>query len=140
MSLLLGFTVIFGVALYYFQTYAFYERRNDVESLPVAGETVPIRNYTGIDATTSPLKLRGCFVADPLAFSSAERAPDAVPLTAPSWFSCFDAPALAESLDVGDASAYRLQSDEPKGFDLMVAIYPDGRGYLWRQLGPEFAN
>lgn len=140
MSLFLGFTVLFGIALYYFQTFAFYERKTDIVSLQVAGETVLVRNYEGIDASTSPLKLRGCFKADPLLFSAAEPAPDAVPLTAPAWFSCFDAGSLTESLLSGEASAYRVRSDDPEGFDLMVAVYPDGRGFIWRQLGPEFAE
>ena len=140
MSLLLGFAAVFGVALYYFQTYAFYERRSDIVSLEVGGEPVPVRDYVGIDSPTSPLKLRACFAADPRAFSAADPAPDAVRLTPPSWFTCFDARALTESLASGAASAYRLTSDDPRGFDVMVAIYPDGRGFLWRQLGPEFAE
>lgn len=139
-SLFIGFVALFGIALYYFQTYAFYEQTSDAEVLQVAGEPVSISGYQGIDASTSPLKLRGCFTAEPGAFDAAEPAPGEVPLTAPAWFECFDTAGLTEDLASGAALAYRIQTDEPKGFDLMVAVYPDGRGYLWRQLGSEFSD
>ena len=135
---LLLFTAAFAAALWWFQVYAFYERASGVGALTVAGEIVPIADYEGIDAATSPLKLRGCFRADPEAFAAAPPAPDAEPLTAPFWFRCFDARAIAGDLAAGRATAYALESDRPPGFDLIVALYPDGRGYLWRQLNDRF--
>jgi hypothetical protein len=140
MIALIGFTALFAAALYYFQVYAFYERSEGVGALEVAGAAVPIADYEGIDAATSPLKLRGCFRADPAAFAAAEPAPEAEPLTAPFWFRCFDARAIGEDLAAGRAAAFRLASDRPPGFDLIVALYPDGRGYLWRQLGAQWRD
>jgi hypothetical protein len=137
---ILAVAAIFGAALWWFQVYAFYERQSGVGALRVAGEVVPIADYDGIDAATSPLKLRGCFRADPAAFAAAEPAPDATPLVAPSWFDCFDVETLTEDLAAGRARAYALEHDAPAGFDLLVAIYPDGRGYLWRQLGKDYAG
>lgn len=135
MILFLAFVAVFAAALVYYQLFAFYERSGAVETLEVAGAAVPVADYQGIDARTSPLKLRGCFRADPLLFAAAEPAADATPLTAPFWFGCFDAGRLTEDLAAGRAAAYALGRDAPAGFDLMAAIYPDGRGYLWRQLG-----
>ena len=135
---LLAFTAAFGVALWWAQTHAWYERVEGVGALTVAGVVTPVADWRGIDASTSPLKLRGCFRADPAAFAAAEPAPDATPLTGPGWFDCFDAGALTEDIASGRAWAYALTRDEPDGFDLMAAIYPDGRGYLWRQLGARY--
>jgi hypothetical protein len=134
----LAFVVVFAAALVYFQLFAFYQRTEGVGGLEVAGTVVPIADYDGIDAATSPLKLRGCFRADPDAFAAVPPAPEAEPLTAPFWFGCFDARAIARDLDEGRATAHALETDRPEGFDLMVAIYPDGRGYLWRQLNERF--
>jgi hypothetical protein len=135
---LVGFAALFGAALYYFQVFAWYERASGVGALTVAGEVVPIADYDGIDAASSPLKLRGCFRADPASFAAAPPAADATPLTAPFWFRCFDARAIGGDLAAGRASAYALESDRPPGFDLMVAVYPDGRGFLWRQLNARY--
>ncbi len=133
---LLAFAALFGAALYYFQVFAYYERTADTAALGA----VPVSAYEGIDAASSPLKLRGCFTADPAAFAGAEPAPDAEPLVAPFWFGCFDARKISQDLEAGRAAAYRLRVDDPSGFDTVAALYPDGRGYLWRQLNARFAN
>lgn len=138
MIALLAFTAVFAAALWWFTFYAWYERSEGVGALTVAGEVVPVADWRGIDAASSPLKLRGCFRADPAAFAAAEPAPDATPLTGPFWFDCFDAGAIERDLASGAAAAYALSRDDPNGFDLMAAVYPDGRGYLWRQLGADY--
>jgi hypothetical protein len=137
---LLAFTAVFGAALYYFQTFAFYERQSGVGALTLDGAPVPVADYEGIDAATSPLKLRGCFRVDPAAFAAAAPVEDATPLVAPFWFDCFDAGAITEDLAAGRAAAYAVDPGRVEGFDGRAAIYPDGRGYVWRQLGPEFAR
>ncbi len=134
---LLAFTAMFAAALVWFQFFAYYEPTTR-DTLTVNGRPVPVSAFEGIDAATSPLKLRGCFTADPDALRGAEPAPDATPLLAPFWFRCFDARTLASDIDTGAATAHRLAADDPDGFDLMVAVYPDGRGYLWRQLNERF--
>lgn len=138
--LVLGFAVFLGVfaaALVWFQFFAFYERQSGVGALQIAGEAVPISDYDGIDATSSPLKLRGCFRIDPAAVASLAPAADATPLVGPFWFRCFDAGRLTDDLAAGRATAYRIAHDDPEGFDTMIAVYPDGEGYLWRQLNGE---
>ena len=133
-----AFLAVFSAALAWFQFYAFYERQHGIGALVIAGEVVPIADYDGIDSTSSPLKLRGCFRMDPTTVADLEPAADATPLLAPFWFRCFRAGALTTDIAAGAASAYRIAEDEPAGFDLMLAVYPDGRGYFWRQLNERF--
>lgn len=138
--LVLGFAVflaIFAAALVWFQFFAFYERQSGVDALRIAGEAVPIVGYDGIDATSSPLKLRGCFRMNPVAVAGLPAAADATPLVGPFWFRCFNAGRLTDDLAAGLATAYRIAHDDPAGFDTMIALYPDGEGYLWRQLNGE---
>ncbi|MFT3974286.1 MAG: DUF6446 family protein [Amaricoccus sp.] len=132
-----AFVALFAAALVWFQFFAFYERQSGVGALQIAGAPVPIADYDGIDATTSPLKLRGCFRIDPAAVAGLAPVADATPLVAPFWFRCFDAARLTDDLAAGRATAYRIAHDEPAGFDTMIALYPDGAGYLWRQLNGE---
>jgi len=138
-----AFVAIFSVALWWFQTRAFYTE-TDRQAVTVAGRTYPVTGWQGIDATSSPLKLRACFRLDPEAVARiADRLapyPDATPLVAPGWFECFDAGALTRALEEGRATAWIAEAEEHEGADRVLAAYPDGRAYLWRQLTPEFAE
>jgi hypothetical protein len=134
----LAFGVVFAAALTYFQLFAFYERTEAPEALDVGDDRVPVEDWNGIDAATSPLKLRACFETEATALAEAEPAAEATPLTAPFWFRCFDARGLTHDLAAGRAEAYPVTRDEPDGFDTMLAVYPDGRAYLWRQLNERF--
>jgi hypothetical protein len=129
-----AFAAVFAAVLVWTQFFAFYHRETATPLL--AG--LPVADYRGIDATSSPLKLRGCFTLDPAATAELPPAPEATPLVAPFWFRCFDAGQLTEDLASGAASARLLARDEPPGFDAVLAVYPDGRGYLWRQLNDRF--
>lgn len=135
---LLAFTAVFAAALWWATFYAWYRQSADLGALSVAGTPTPVADWRGIDSSASPLKMRACFRADPAAFAGAEAAPDATPLTGPFWFDCFDAETIVRDLAAGRARAYALTRDVPDGFDEMAAIYPDGRGYLWRQLGADY--
>lgn len=132
------FTAIFGGALWYFQTAAFYARVTDVTEIDVQGHSLQVVKYQGIDADTSPLKLRACFrIRDgvaPDALAHFPRADDATPLVAPAWFDCFDAPALQAGIDAGPLRPIVAGANEPWGFDRIVATWPDGRGVMWRQM------
>ncbi|HEU0222012.1 MAG TPA: DUF6446 family protein, partial [Paracoccaceae bacterium] len=72
--------------------------------------------------------------------AAAPRAEDATPLSAPSWFGCFDHAQLTRDLAAGRAVAYRAGTDVPKDFERIIAVYPDGRAYMWRQLQKEFRD
>jgi hypothetical protein len=131
---MLGFAALFGAGLWYAQVYAYYDRVDGLSAITAGGRSVPVRDYRGLDGTSSPLKLRGCFTVDPAALAGLPPAPDAVPLSTPGWFHCFDAPALGAALLAGRAQAVRAARDEPPGFDRIIVHFPDGRAYQWRQV------
>ncbi len=144
-TLVIGFLVfvaVFAAGLIWTQFFAYYERQKGVDALTIAGAVVPVADYDGIDSTSSALKLRGCLKIDPaqVARLAPPAAPQATPLNPPFWFRCFDAGALTDDLASGAALAYDIGRDQPEGFDLMLAVYPDGRGYLWRQLNERYAD
>ena len=132
---LVAFTVIFGAVLWYFQTYAFYAELG-AETVTIAGRDYAVSDYRGIDAMTSPLKLRSCFYLP--AVPDAPVAENPTPLVAPGWFDCFDARTIAEALEAGDAIAYLAQPDEFDGVDRLVARYADGRAFEWRQFNDKY--
>ncbi len=141
--LIVGFLIflgLFAAGLIYTQFFAFYERQHGVGALTIAGAVVPVADYDGIDASSSPLKLRGCFRIDPAAVAALTPAPKPTPLTPPFWFRCFDAGRIEADLASGAARAYAIGPGQPPGFDTMIAVYPDGRGYLWRQLDAAFGD
>ena len=132
------FVVIFGAALWWFQVFAYYRTVDGLMVVDIAGRPVQVVGYRGIDADSSPLKMRGCFRLDPGALpEDAAAAEDPAPLIAPFWFGCFDAEALGADLEAGRARALVAARDEPEGFDRLVAVYPDGRAYQWRELREE---
>lgn len=142
-TLILGsaaFVAIFAAALVYTQFFAYYQAEDGLETLATQGRPVPVAGYDGIVATSSPLKLRGCFRIAPEAVAALQPAEDATPLNAPFWFRCFDAGTLTEDIASGAARAFAITRDEPQGFDTLLAVYPDGRGYVWRQLNARFAS
>jgi hypothetical protein len=138
MAAFLVFVAIFAAALIYFQFFAFYQRAAAPDALAVRDVPLAVSDWQGIDAESSPLKLRGCFTTDRESLAGLEPAQDATPLVAPFWFGCFDAGELTEDLAEGRAVAYPVARDEPEGFDIMLAVYDDGRAYLWRQLNERF--
>ncbi len=142
-KLVTGFLVFLGIfvaALIWFQFFAYYRSDDGLDAITIAGAEVPVTGYAGIEGTSSPLKRRGCFTIDPAAVEGLAADPDATPLVAPFWFRCYDARTLSEDLASGAAKAYDISPDTPEGFDLMLAVYPDGRGYLWRQLNARYAE
>ncbi len=137
---LLVFVALFGAGLFYTQNYAYYDTTDGRQAIEVQGQTLPVSDYRGIDASSSGLKRRGCFSVDPAAFDGVPRAEAPVPLTPPYWFDCFDTEAIAQDLTEGRAEAYVAAENELDGIDRIVAVYPDGRAYEWRQLNEKFAD
>ena len=140
MSGLVAFAAIFGAALWYFQVYHYYDEVTGLTEIEAFGDPFPVRNYRGIEAASSPLKLRACFEVDWDYAPSDEYRETATPLTAPHWFECFDAEAIARDLADGSAIAILAAKDEPNGIDRYIAQYPDGRAFMWRQLNEKFAD
>lgn len=131
MTGLITAALIFGAALWWAQTRGWYREVTGVEAITIAGVRTPVAGYRGVDAASSPLKLRGCFLVEDVEGAPAN---DPEPLVAPGWFDCFDARAIAADLAAGDARAVLAERGAPAGFDRIVAVYPDGRAFEWRQI------
>ena len=135
---LLAFCVVFGGGLYYAQTQAYYETVRDVTEVSTSVGTIPVAGYEGIDAPSSPLKLRACFEVEPELLAGLPAAPAAKPLVPPDWFTCFDAGGLTADLSSGAAVAHEVADETPEGSGYRIAryiaVYPDGRAFMWRQI------
>lgn len=139
-----------GVAIYYLQVYGYYEpvelQQDGVElrlTSLVSGAPEPIiaDDFEGIDADSSPLRFRGCFTT-PMSLALLSETyvayDEAEPLNAPGWFDCFDAAAIGEDLESGAALPFLAERDIADGVDRVVAVYPDGRAYVWHQLNEKY--
>jgi hypothetical protein len=136
--------LVAGVAMYWLQVYAFYEPVNfapgNITLVPIDSEVpeaIVAENVTGIDANSSPLRFRACFTT-PLTQATLTETyklyEKPVPLTAPGWFDCFDADAIGEALERGEALAFLSKPEVARGVDRVVAVFPDGRAFAWHQL------
>jgi hypothetical protein len=134
---LVGFMLLFGLAFWWFQEHAFYTETQS-ETVEIAGTVYSVTRWRGIASTSSPLKLRACFVlGEPI---QALPALEPEPLVAPGWFKCFNARVIEESLENGYAEAFVAARNEPPGFDRIIAVFPGGRSYMWRQLNGSIAR
>ena len=143
-ALLLGGGAIlaaFTAALWYFQFHAFYE---DLPQQPliVQGTEYAVVSWEGTDASSSPLKRRVCLNVTPDAVAQMATAhkglTDAEPLVAPDWFECFNAKQITRDIAAGKAVGYLMGPSAFDGVDELLAVYPDGRAFIWRQLDPRF--
>jgi len=134
MSAMLGFALIFGAVLWYFQTRAYYQDVTGVTEVMAYGDAFPVSDYRGIDAVTSPLKMRACFTVDWDYWPSDEFKDVAEPLTTPGWFDCFDAVQIETDIESGAATAILADENDPYGFSRFIARYEDGRAFMWRQI------
>ena len=143
---------IAGFGGYWLQEYAYYEPVSftpgaEILLTPLTSptpEAIPVKDISGIDATSSPLRYRACFtsVVSLATLTESYKVYDkATPLNAPSWFSCFDAGKITEALTSGQAVAFLGQANVVPNsnhveFDRVVAVFPDGKAYAWTQLSP----
>ena len=134
---LIGFTVLFGMAFWWFQEHAFYQE-TQADQVEIAGRVYPVTEWEGVASTSSPLKMRACFLIREDIDALPAMAPE--PLVAPGWFKCFNAEVIAENLARDYAKAYVAERNDPKGFDRIVAVFPGGRAYMWRQLSERVAE
>ena len=138
--LFLCIVVIFTAALFYFQNYAYYDSIETKHSILLGKKRYKISYYQGIDSKSSGLKLRECFIVDSLDYINLHEYDKPTPLTAPFWFECFSAKRITKDLEDGKASAFLFEKEEFDGIDAVIAIYPDGRSYRWRQLNTKYAK
>ncbi len=136
--LFLGGVIIFTVALFYFQNFAYYNSIDTRKNITLGKKRYAISYYQGIEAESSGLKLRECFTIDSLIDISLPKYEKPTPLTAPFWFKCFNAEKITKDLENGKATAFLFKKEEFDGIDNVIAVYPDGRSYRWRQLNTRY--
>ncbi len=143
--LLLLSALVAGAGMYYLQIYGFYY---DVEAQPGqdvvlmtdasdAPSPIPYAAFRAIDADSSPIRYRACFETDlrPQGMLKTYVAVEnAEPLTAPGWFDCYDAVALADALKSGRAQAFMATKNIHFGVDRIIAVTDEGKGYIWHAL------
>jgi len=147
--------LIAGAAIYYLQVYAYYEEVQLSSELATPGstqiqltslvtdqpETILINDFQGIDANSSPLRFRACFTtpqSQAMLTETYVTYEDAVPLTGPGWFSCYNAVEIGSALETGDAIAFLSQRNIQDGVDRVIAVFPDGRAFVWHQLNEKY--
>lgn len=137
--------ILAGALMYYLQVYGFYEEvtPTGVEDVQLTSLTTglpePIlsENFKAIDASSSPLRYRACFettMSQAMLTETYVPYDNPIPNVAPGWFDCFDAQAIGAALEEGQATAFLGTANIDYGFDRVVAIYPDGQGFVWHQM------
>ena len=112
--------LVAGIAMYWLQVYAFY---------------VPVSFTPGTEITLVPIE----GAVPEATLTETYRLYDRpTPLTAPGWFDCFDADAIGEALERGEALAFLSQANIARGVDRVVAVFPDGRAFAWHQLNDTY--
>ena len=134
---LVGFVLLFGMAFWWFQSYAFYEE-TQASTVTIAGQVYPVTEWKGITSESSPLKMRACFVLKETFDALPSLEPE--PLVAPGWFKCFNAEFIEENLVSEYAKAYVAERNDPEGFDRIIAVFPGGRTYMWRRLSAKISG
>ena len=142
--ILLITTFVGGISLYYLQVYYFYEKIDEtsknfkirvLSKERALHESINVQSFYGIDGKNSPLKYKSCFKL--LDVERVKRVGvkvlEPVPLTAPAWFSCFDAKKIGLSLENGEAQAVISERNIFPGIDRVLGFYPDGRAFAWHQ-------
>jgi hypothetical protein len=134
-----------GVLMYYLQVYGFYEatpvkETGAVAFLPLGAEqteAVSVRNLQTLDSESSPIRFRACFEVDQsiaMLSETYQEFPNAEPLVAPDWFSCFDAVEIGDAVQAGTAFSFMGTPNITYGIDRVIAVLPDARGFAWHQI------
>lgn len=134
-----------GAAVYYLQVYHYYDEvaangTEDVVMTSVAtgvAEPILYEGFQAIDSDSSPIRYRACFttgLSQAMLTETYEIYESAEPNIAPPWFDCFDADEIGKSIEDGDAVAFLGTENIHYGIDRVVAVLPDGRGYVWQQI------
>ena len=139
---ILGITAAFGIGVYYAQIYGYYKSFSEgsVSLTSIATgkpEIIPVSDFSGIDANSSPIRYRACFntrLSTEVLNETFTTVENPEPRNAPNWFECFDANEIGENLKSGTATAYMGEANLEFGIDRIVALYDDGRGFIWHQI------
>ncbi|SOC04912.1 DUF6446 family protein [Rhodobacter maris] len=104
----------------------------------ITGRPEPIlsENWQAVGEQSAPIDFRACF-RTPLSLGLLTETftiyDAAHPLSAPPGFACYDAGRIGADLATGAAVAFLSARDIAPGVDRVVAVYPDGRAYVWQQ-------
>jgi hypothetical protein len=133
--------ILFTAGLWYTQFHAYYYDLPP-EPLVIEGTEYPVETWIGTDASSSPLKRRVCVtfteeVAQTI-LAAHSHLDEAEPLVAPDWFECFDAGQIDRDVASGTANAFKMGPSGFDGVDDYLALYPDGMGFIWRQILPDY--
>jgi len=148
---IVGSALLGGALMYYQLTYAGYaelsaEDVGEIQLISVTTgepEAMVLENVSGIDTVKDGVRLSGavsyraCFTSlqsQAMLSESYVIMEEAVPLTAPSWYDCFDARQIGEALERGEAVAFMSVPNITYGVDRVVVVMPDGAGFAWHQL------
>ena len=145
---IVGTAIVAAAAMYYFQEYGYtIDVATDapVQLTTLAGprEDILTENLQAYDATSSPLRYRACFTtpqSQAMLTETYKVVDDPVPLTGPRWFDCYDAATVGAALETGEAIAFLGQADIHEGVDRVVAVFPDGRAFVWHQLNEKLTE
>ncbi|WP_172328591.1 DUF6446 family protein [Mangrovicoccus sp. HB161399] len=142
-GMIVAVAAVAGAAMYYLQVYYYYDPvpagslQIRLTSVSGVAEAIPAGEVEAIDANSSPIRFRACFET-PVSLATLTETYElyeaAEPLTAPGWFSCFDAGAIGAALEDGSAVAFLGEENVHYGIDRVVAVMQDGRGYAWQQI------
>lgn len=137
--------LIFGAVMYYMQVYYYYDPvqatgTDDVQLTLLASqkpEAILYENFEGTDGSSSPIRYRACFttsMSQPMLSETYVAYDHPEPLNGPKWFDCYNAQDVGAALENGEALAFMGTENIEYGVDRVVAILPDGRGFVWHQI------
>ncbi|MCW1951182.1 MAG: DUF6446 family protein [Octadecabacter sp.] len=150
---ILGSGFLAGAGMLYLQNYAGWAELDGAQVGEIQLQTVATgdleailaENVKGLDTVEEGVRLSGdlsfraCFTTPQSIAMLSETyviADNAEPLTSPRWFECYEAREVGLALENDEAVAFRGEENIAYGVDRMVAILPDGRGFVWHQLNP----
>ncbi|WP_039018995.1 DUF6446 family protein [Halocynthiibacter namhaensis] len=144
-GLIIVSALIAGTLLYYLQVHVYYQEitapvGDEVSVTTLVSETpepIIVDDFQGIASETSPLGYRACFTTPQSQAMMTETYvtyENAAPHVAPEWFDCFDAKALGAAIEANEAIAFMGEENVVWGFDRIVAVMDDGRGFVWHQM------
>ena len=142
--MLLVAALLAGAGVYYTNNYAFYGdvvEGGEVRLTTNAGgqQAILAEDVREIDRDTSELAYRACFtttMSEAMLTETYVVYDTPAPTVAPDWFDCFDATEIGQALDAERAFAFLGQANIVYGFDRVVAIDDQGRGFVWHQINP----
>lgn len=150
---IIGSGLLAGFGLVYLQNYAGWAELDAAQVGEVQLQTVAtgeldaivIENVKGLDTVEEGVRLSGalsfraCFTTPQSLAMLTETfviKDDPEPLTSPRWFDCYDAREVGRALENDEAVAFKGAENISYGVDRVVAVFPDGRGFVWHELNP----